>query len=1133
MKRVFIGAMLLMCLASVVWAQTPTGNIDGTVRDRTRAVLPGVTVTVTELATSRAITTTTNEAGRYTVRNLLPGAYSLELKLAGFITYKVDNLQISSGQVYDGGATLQVGGAQEVIQVSAEAVAVDTARAVVDAVITQKDIKDIPLFGRNFLDLAALAPGTYIRDGGAIDPTKSGAYRTVGVVGRSGTATRVQVDGIDVTDETVGTTVANFSNESVLEFQLTSSSLDPSTSLTSSGAINIISKSGGNQIRGGWFTDYFNEKMMARPGYDPGPDNPPQRRKRTGGSAGGPFMKDRVFWFVNYEQSWETGLSRSQVPEFPQLNVNQSFPTSIRFAEGRMDANLTAGARMFYKFHHDDNLQTGGGATHPYQNINWTSTHSVGFDFLQSRRTHSIRFGYVNFNNNIASQELDFKFPKASNGIQYFLSVGPYGAGPDSLAPQATYQDNYQTSYEGSWLLQKHNLRYGFDVRRIVLGGFANFAGPLTINGTYDASTIAAIKARGGNAADPLEYPFDSMSVGPDLGFFNLPAAHNLPHGGHYDTRIAWFVQDSWKLHRQFSLNLGVRWQYDTQYYSSTDVPRDSILERYGKGYSTQPKLPKNLFSPSFGFAWDVVGNGKTVIRGGFYRGYEMNIMNNTMFDEFSMLPNGLGPDLYTESHITGPDGTPINVDGNHPGGDYSNLVGLPLKSVVNTMGQIKAAVSAAYANYKFDPNKGVSALRSSLGVTYGGTIPGETFRMPYAMQFNIGIQHELKPGTVLTADFLYNHAIGLPFFLTDAERRRDAGTLNVANATAQVNSVLGGLTVNQWIAANPGKTISSFGLITDNIYMGRYSDLYRMRLWDGGFTKYKGLQISLRGGQKSLWRLKDIGYTVSYALGRGESSAGQGRVEFGGNPLDNHYPNNPLTFGPNNLDFTHNMGVSNSVTIPGGLRFNSLWSFRTAGAQTLTVPNLGGAVSGSQGFFGTDLNGDGTTGTSPRGDVLPGLNVGQFGRAVKSFEELNGIIATFNSTYAGKLTPHGQALVTAGLFTEAQLKTLGAVVAAIPLVPVNNPWPWHNRFVTDLRIDRPINLAKIREGMSIRPFIDFFNLFNHAPAGTYGGLTGRYGALNYDYANAPAGSRASDLDITRGRINPGRQMQFGFRFDF
>src|SRR5262249_47136270 len=162
--------------------------------------------------------------------------------------------------------------------------------------------------------------------------------------------------------------------------------------------------------------------------------------------------------------------------------------------------------------------------------------------------------------------------------------------------------------------------------------------------------------------------------------------------------------------------------------------------------------------------------------------------------------------------------------------------------------------------------------------------------------------------------------------------------------------------------------------------------------------------------------------------------------------------------------------------------------------------------------------------------DVLPGLNVGQFGRKVKSFQELNRILQDFNQNYAGKLTPHGQALVNAGLFTEAQLKRLGAVIPRIPLVPETNPYPFHNLLVTDLRLDRPVTLPWLSDRLRISPFVDFFNLFNHAAAGLYSGLGAVFGALNFDYANAPAGRQVSDLNSQRGRWGDTRKIQVGVR---
>jgi hypothetical protein len=191
--------------------------------------------------------------------------------------------------------------------------------------------------------------------------------------------------------------------------------------------------------------------------------------------------------------------------------------------------------------------------------------------------------------------------------------------------------------------------------------------------------------------------------------------------------------------------------------------------------------------------------------------------------------------------------------------------------------------------------------------------------------------------------------------------------------------------------------------------------------------------------------------------------------------------------------------------------------------------------VAGANAMFGTDVNGDGGTGSTPRADVLPGMKAGGFGRDVRSFSELNNVINQFNSQYAGNITPSGQALVDAGLFTEDQLKRLGAVTQSIPAIPGNAPNPWHNLFTTDLRIDRPIKFFK--EGWRLTPYADIINLFNHNPSDIYGGLGGRFGAYNFDYAAAPAGQQASDLNASRHRINSGlagnRLVQVGIRFDF
>lgn len=1129
-SRFCIGLVLVLLGMPMSWAQTPTGAIEGTITDPSGAVVPNAKVTVSEAATGRVINTTTNSAGFYSIRNLIPGVYNVRLETQGFAVKEIKAIRVDSGAVYNASLALELGKTGEIVEVSASAVVVDTARQTLDSVIQDKEVKALPLFSRNFMDLAILSPGVTIRDGEAIDPTKAFGYRAVSINGRSGTGTRVQVDGVDVTDETVGTTTANISNEALSQFQISRSSLDVSTSLTSSGAVNIITSSGSNALHGSWFYDYYNQDMGARPNYEP--ESPTLNRKRTGGSVGGRFIKDKLFWYANWERTWQSTINIVRVPEFPSLNSTQGFPTRLQYAIGRLDWNVTQSSRLFYKWQHNDDLSTGGSAISPFQNINWTNNHVVGYDFNFARTTNAIRFGYTNFNNQIASQELNTKFP-VLNGQQYQLNLGPFSWGPNGLAPQATYQDNFQFSYDGSYVRSKHTFRYGANYTRINLGGFANFAGPLTVNGVYDEATIASIPAA--QRQNPLVFPLESFSTGPANGFFTLAAGHGLAHGYKVNNRSAFWVGDSWKPMKNLVLNFAVRWQYDSGFFPNDKrVKRDPVLARWGRGFDKFPEAPKNLWSPSFGFAWDPTGSGKTSIRGGFYRAYEMNIFNNTLFDEFAMLPAGIGPDSYDITGVFGPDGRPINVDGRHPDGDYSDLIGQPMGTALPQIIRVHQALQAAYASQQFDPNKGTSQFTNGRGNVFGGTVPGTQFKAPYALQFNIGVQREIMNGVVLSADYVENRGVGLPYFLVDFERRRDAGTLNVAAARTAINRVLGTQTMDQYLAANPTATIGRFGLANDTVFAGLYPDFLRARFFQGGFTRYRGLQLNLRGRfDKEKFKFQRFGYNLSYAFGRSEVGGGADRPEFLVGPFDNRAWNSKASFGPNSLDFRHILSGSFNFSGPFGLQMGSLWQFRSAPARTLTVPNLGGAVSGANGIFGTDLNGDGGAGTTPRGDILPGLGAGGFGRKVGSLKELNDIITAFNTNFAGKITPAGQALVSAGLFTEAQLRRLGAVTQAIPLVPDGTPNPWHNIFRTDLQISRPIKIKG--ERVVVKPFADIFNLFNHNPAAIYGSLTGRFGALNYNYAAAPAGQKASDLNLQRGRIQPlgNRQVQIGVRVDF
>ena len=373
----------------------------------------------------------------------------------------------------------------------------------------------------------------------------------------------------------------------------------------------------------------------------------------------------------------------------------------------------------------------------------------------------------------------------------------------------------------------------------------------------------------------------------------------------------------------------------------------------------------------------------------------------------------------------------------------------MTIKNVLPLIAQVNAALQNAYGNYKFDPKVGKAVLEI-LGHDYDGINPGKQFKPQYSLQFNIGVQRQLKPGTVLSVDYIYLHGIGGPLLLNDFERRHDAGTLNMAATQARVASVLGGQTIDNYLASHPAATIKTFITSGDTFFTGLTPNFQYMRFQGGGFSKYSALHVNLRGrlGQNRL--LRQANYALSYSRGVSEATNGSNRTECLASPLDNHNPNNPNDFGPTGLDYRHMIGGGLIFRTRGGFELNSMWTLRTPTAQTFTVPNFATATSSYATIFSTDLNGDGGTGTgAARGDVLPGMGVGQFGRDVGSIDQLNQVITAFNQNYAGKLTPAGQALVTAGIFTQAQLVKLGAVTPTIPLVSTTNPTPWHNIFTT------------------------------------------------------------------------------------
>src|SRR5262249_18614955 len=196
--------LAMFMLPALAQSTISSGSIQGTVTDPNGAVLPGVAITITNKANGQVAKLTSSSTGTYASGALQPGNYDVRIEAKGFQT-EVLTVAVQVGVVTSGDAKLPLGRANEVVEVTGSAVSINTEQATVQGVLSAEQIENLPINGRNFLDLAQLEPGVQIQDGGNFDPTKNG-FSSISFGGRFGRTARIEVDGIDISDETVGTT---------------------------------------------------------------------------------------------------------------------------------------------------------------------------------------------------------------------------------------------------------------------------------------------------------------------------------------------------------------------------------------------------------------------------------------------------------------------------------------------------------------------------------------------------------------------------------------------------------------------------------------------------------------------------------------------------------------------------------------------------------------------------------------------------------------------------------------------------------------------------------------------------------------------------------------------------------------
>jgi Carboxypeptidase regulatory-like domain len=1113
------GAVLLL-FSSLLLAQSTvsTGSIVGTVTDSTGAPVSAASVKITNRGTGNVISTTTTTTGTYGLGGLIPGQYQVKVEAKGSKSAQF-SAEVQVGTMATANIKLEAGESSQVVNVTAAQVVVNVEQPTVQDVVTKTQIENLPINGRNFFDLGQLEPGVQLQDGGTFDPTKNG-FSSVSFDGRFGRTAQIQLDGIDISDETVGTTTQNVPLGAIEEFGLQRSLLDLSTELTSSGSVNVSTGSGTNHLHGQGFYNFRDQSLNAAL---PGHSTNPFQRNQFGGSVGGAILKDRLFFFADAERT-KQDLLQTVLPALPFTQLAGNFDSPFRETNGigKLDW-LVDRYRVFYRFTYDQNksvLPFIPNSFQPFTNDNHARSHVVGVDFSSGNITHSIRAGYMKFENGIADAVTGSNIFNPAPGIELAIGSDPncltagvnaFCSGPNYLAPQATMQSNEQIKYDGSRVYKDHILKFGGGYNHILGGGYAKFLG-LAPAVNSPAITPPCVSAGNcpfpGGPANPLNYPAVFVTMGNGQGFSSEIPAFGLPGGGlGPDNRLSAYIGDAWKVKPTFTLTFGIRYVRDTG-RTDSDLPPIPFLSEFDfsnqyytyRGLENRVNQPNLNFAPQIGFAWDPEGKGKTVVRAGIGLFYENSIWNNSLFDRPARLQKGLFLGSEPACTASGPQSLSFAT-----GINLSQVCGAPIGSVVSQIVTLQQEYQASVQAAGPTPNPGFIGTAGAAGANITGTsLLAPTYVSPRSVQMNFGVQREVRHGTVITIDFLRNVATH-NLLAIDTNHVGDFRTFNLGNAQGAVAATLAACGVSSVSAAissgacpaGPGGTTSSH---TAQIYDFAANGLDSGYSLCGGFacpkaafagfnpsvganqmlfpigrSLYNGLQATLKQQVDDPMRgVKHLNFQASYSFSKYVSTARDS--DFINSAYDNADPLKNI--GPNGLDRTHQISFGGYADLVKDFQVSFIGHFDSPLPSDVRLPTSG--FSG--GIFQTDVTGDGTgdgsfASNGGLGDLLLGTKVGGFGRSFGP-KGLNQAISTFNTAAVGQLTPAGQQVVSSGLITQSQMVALGGTImggtplATAPAGAIGQNWL--RTFDVGLKWN-----YKVKEYVKLQPGVTIFNLFN------------------------------------------------------
>ena len=1142
-------------LPAVSYAQAISvngGSIQGTITDSTGAAVPGATVVITATDTTSARTLKTDSAGFYAVGPLNPGPYTIAVTAPGFQGLNVST-SVSTGTATPGSYKLTVGSESTTVEVTAGTIQINTDQAGVSGVISTQQLETLPVNGRNILDFAQLQPGVQLQAGGSgdggFDPTKAG-YSALSISGISGRTTRILLDGQDITDETVGTTIYNVSQGSIGELQVNRATQDVSGEITASGSVLAATRSGTNQFHGQLFYDFQDQRVGAA--TFEGQANPFQRNQ-FGGGVGGPIIKDKLFFFADSErlkQDQSAGVNLAS----PFLTIQNDFPQVASpnrdtYSAGRLDYNGPFGLHMFARVNYEANFFATGSQYSTYANRDNTPGIAAGVDYAHGKFTHSFRGSYEKFHNLIGDTTLGntaIYNPLAGIGISY--DAGVFNSGPNPDAPQQTFQSDKQLRYDGSWTKGAHQVRFGGSLNRIQGGGLAAFFGfgpqaVLDPSGLINSTCATLATPNCDPTKDYLPY---YIYISNDQGFASETPAFGQPGGGLSDWRTGFYLVDSWKIRPSFTLVAGARYDRDTGRTNSDLAPvpcsqivtanfasvpctgNSELLSQWGAGLGDRVAQPNRNVGPQLGFTYNPEKAPKTVFRGGIGLYFESNVFNNVQFDRAARLPVGKFasyPIICGQGGFSYPIAGKGNVTATSTGIPISTICSEPLSTSAPALLQLQADARAGGAQNI--PNN--SFAGANLDILNGTDAYAPAYRSPYSIDINFGMQQEIFKGTVVSADYVHIGTQRIEQTI-DANHVGDSRYFDAANANAAVAATLvacGAATVNAALAPAgcPGlhpATLAAAGTPATPAGSVTIQDFAANGL-DSGRTLNGGAPNTILSNGKPVAQAAFDG--VNPGVGVGTFAFPEGKSGYDGLQVNLRSEKAHPFRGAEEGNFEASYAYSRFITTAGvggtGSTSDQFFSPPSYNNRNISgiigygdldrthIFSMGGSITvkygpriGLIGHFESapplNLNVDTQGGSAGEifrsdldgdgqtGDLLPGTRPGDFMRHVKP-GNLNTFITNYNNAHAGQLTPAGQDVAASGVLTTQQLIAAGGVS---PLLATDATRPFANTMLRtfDTNFSYPIRWKRLPEHMSLEPSVAIYNVFNFA---NYGGPTG------------------------------------------